>query len=84
VFKIFKLHDADEDDEEEFTDSDDHEDNPFVEDRSLGYVIWLFGPTKALLLLPLLSVKVYPIKLVYWYSIVSFHSRLKTSSVFNF
>jgi hypothetical protein len=59
IFNILQLtptanqgYDADEDDEEEFTDSDDHEDNPFVEDRSLGYVIWLFGPTKALLLLP--------------------------------
>ena len=59
IFNILQLtptanqgYDADEDDEEEFTDSDDQEDNPFVEDRSLGYVIWLFGPTKALLLLP--------------------------------
>jgi hypothetical protein len=59
IFNILQLtptanqgYDADEDDEEEFTDSDDHEDNPFVEDHSLGYVIWLFGPTKALLLLP--------------------------------
>ena len=59
IFNILQLtptanqgYDADEDDEEEFTDSDDHEDNPFVEDRNRRYVIWLFGPTKALLLLP--------------------------------